>query len=167
MKYIVNTGNLTVNVEISEDSNGLHVRVDGKPMDISVEADRSFSKLLMLLDSRAYDTEVFRDNGRTSVFLLGRRFDCVVEDERLATIREVAGAAAVGSGSEVRAPMPGLVVRIVKGVGEKVKRGESIIIVEAMKMENELPASDDGVIKEVRVEVGQAVDKGDLLITLE
>lgn len=167
MRYIVDTGNLSVKVEIVEDSHGLHVQVDGKPVDISVEANRSYNKLLMLLDSRAYDTEVFRDNGRTSVFLLGRRFDCVVEDERLATIREVVGVAAASAGSEIRAPMPGLVVRIVKGVGEKVKRGESVIIVEAMKMENELPSPEDGVIKEVRVKTGQAVDKGDLLITLE
>jgi biotin carboxyl carrier protein len=167
VKYIVDTGNLSVKVEIVEDGHGLHVKVDGKPMDISVEADRTFNKLLMLLDSRSYDTEVFRDNGRTSVFLLGRRFDCVVEDERLATIRRVAGAAAAGSGCEIRAPMPGLVVRIVKEAGEKVKRGESVIIVEAMKMENELPAPEDGVVKDVRVETGQAVDKGELLIVLE
>jgi biotin carboxyl carrier protein len=167
VKYIVDTGRERFTVEIAESNDGLAVRVDGQPVELSIVSDQSNSKLLMLLNSRSYDTEVFRHNGRTSVFVLGRRFDCVVEDERLASIREVAGAAAVDHGAEIRAPMPGLVVRLVKQVGEPVKRGESVIIVEAMKMENELPAPEDGVIKDIAVTAGQAVDKGDLLITLE
>lgn len=167
MKYVVDTGKERYTVEITENADGLSVKVADQPVDLEVISDQSYNRILMLLNSRSYDTEVFQRNGKTSVFLLGRRFDCVVEDERLASIREVAGVAVAAAGAEVRAPMPGLVVRLNKKVGDAVKRGESLIIVEAMKMENELPASDDGVIKQIHVEPGQTVDKGDLLISIE
>ncbi|MFH2055163.1 MAG: biotin/lipoyl-containing protein [bacterium] len=167
MRYIVNTGNERLAVEITDGSDGLEIKVNDKPVSLSLVAEDQYRHLLLLLDSRSYDTEVFRSNGRTQVFLLGRQFDCLVEDERLAKVREVAGAGAADSGAVVRAPMPGLVVRILKEVGARVKRGESLIIVEAMKMENELKAPATGKIVELHVKPGQAVDKGDLLVTME
>lgn len=167
MRYIVDTGKERLTVEVSEGSGGPTVKVNDKPVALSLVAEEQYRRLLMLLDSRSYDTEVFRSNGFTQVFLLGRQFECVVEDERLAKVREVAGAGAAASGAQLRAPMPGLVVRMLKEAGDEVKRGESLIIVEAMKMENELKAPAAGKITEIHVNTGQAVDKGDLLVTIE
>lgn len=167
MRYLVDTGSEKLTVEITEGSNGPEVVVNDEPISLSLVAENGYRHLLMLLDSLSYDTEVFRSNGRTQVFLLGRQFECRVEDERLARVREVAGAAAAASGARLRAPMPGLVVRILREPGAEVKKGESLIIVEAMKMENELKAPSSGRIVEFQVKQGQAVDKGDLLVTLE
>ena len=167
MKYIVDTGGDRYTVEISEGAEGLEISVNNQPVSLAIVSENRHSKLLMLLDDRSYDTEVFRGNGKTSVFLLGRRFDCVVEDERLAKIREVAGVGAVVRGAEINSPMPGLVVKVLCNVGDQVKQGQSLIIVEAMKMENELKAPVDGVISDINVAAGQAVDKGERLITLE
>jgi pyruvate carboxylase subunit B len=167
VKYLVDAGGERFAVEISEGNSGPVVKVNDEPISLSLVAEDQYRHLLMLLDSRSYDTEVFRTNGRTQVFLLGRLFECLVEDERLAKVREVAGVGAADSGAQLQAPMPGLVVKLLKNVGDEIKRGESLIIVEAMKMENELKAPADGKIVEIHAEVGQAVDKGDLLVTLE
>lgn len=68
---------------------------------------------------------------------------------------------------KIKAPMPGLIRTIKKGVGDSVKIGESLLVFEAMKMENDLRATNSGVIKEIHVDVGDSVDKNQLLITIE
>ncbi|TFH53359.1 MAG: acetyl-CoA carboxylase biotin carboxyl carrier protein subunit [Candidatus Zixiibacteriota bacterium] len=140
--------------------------VDGRPMSNSVVTDQEHHRLLMLLDSRSFDAEVYRSNGVTSVLLAGREFPCIVEDERLVSIRKVAGLTTAGHDTVVKAPMPGLIVRLLKNVGDAVIKGERLLIVEAMKMENELKSPIAGKVKEIHVAVGRPVDKGQILITL-
>jgi biotin carboxyl carrier protein len=65
------------------------------------------------------------------------------------------------------APMPGLVVRVEVEVGQHVKAGQGVVVVEAMKMENELKAPGDGVIAEIRAKTGETVEKGAVLLVLE
>ena len=167
MKYSVLINDQPVVVEITEEGDSVEVRVNGRKISTSVVSDERHQRFLMLLNARAFDTEVYQRNGTTSVLLAGREFECVVEDERLASIRKIAD---LGSGhhvSEVRAPMPGLVVKMLRGIGDRVKRGESLVVVEAMKMENDIKSPSEGTIKEIHVEPGKAVDKGQVLITLE
>ncbi|MFZ2898198.1 MAG: biotin/lipoyl-containing protein [Saprospiraceae bacterium] len=68
---------------------------------------------------------------------------------------------------EIRAPMPGLVLQILAGPGDEVKRGEALLILEAMKMENVIKSPGDGVVGQVSVEKGQAVDKGQVLFRMQ
>jgi biotin carboxyl carrier protein len=68
---------------------------------------------------------------------------------------------------EIRAPMPGLVLQILAGPGDEVKRGEALLILEAMKMENVIKSPGDGVIGQVSVAKGQAVDKGQVLFRMQ
>lgn len=98
--------------------------------------------------------------------LAGYRFEVYVEDER-----EKALASSVQSGREtgeamVRAPMPGLVLGIPHEVGTAVERGQTVAILEAMKMENDLSAPIAGTIKEIRVSKGQTVNQGDVLVVI-
>jgi pyruvate carboxylase subunit B len=89
-------------------------------------------------------------------------------DERQRAIREFAGAAAVSHGPiDETAPMPGLVLKVEVSEGERVERGQGIIVIEAMKMENELKASSAGHVTDIRVAAGQAVDKGQTLLVIE
>jgi len=67
---------------------------------------------------------------------------------------------------DVKAPMPGLILKIRKKVGEKVEQGESVIILEAMKMENDLKASASGIIENILVSEGSAVEKGAVLFSI-
>lgn len=67
---------------------------------------------------------------------------------------------------QVNAPMPGKIVSVKVNVGQSVKKGDVVVILEAMKMENEIVASEDGTIASVNVTAGQSVEAGDILVTL-
>lgn len=75
-------------------------------------------------------------------------------------------AAAPGAGAAEKAPIPGSVLKIVKNVGDSVRRGETVLLLEAMKMENEIHASSDGKVTSMLVSVGQSVNTGDPLFTV-
>lgn len=167
MKYVVSIGDREFAVEISESSGKLTAAVEGRTLDTSVVIEPERHRFLMLLDAQSYDAEVFAANGAVSVFMHGREFDCRVEDQRLADIRRTAGVAARSTSNELRAPMPGLVVRILHAPGDTIRKGQPLLVVEAMKMENELKAPADGTIREIHAAVGKPVEKGALLVTFE
>jgi Acetyl/propionyl-CoA carboxylase, alpha subunit len=105
--------------------------------------------------------------GSYTLWVDGYRFEGEALDERTRAIRDITAAASKSSGpSPVNAPMPGLVVRINVAVGDKVQAGQGVVVMEAMKMENELRASAAGIVKAVHVEVGKAVEKGTMLVEL-
>lgn len=104
--------------------------------------------------------------GRWVVSILGDRFEVDLVDERLERARRHAGGAKATRAPKVlTAPMPGLVVRIPVVPGQEVERGTSLVVLEAMKMENELKAAAPAVIQRIEVRPGQPVEKGDVLIT--
>jgi biotin carboxyl carrier protein len=112
-------------------------------------------------------------DGRSSVEVVidGWRIIVVVESDRRATLRErarrggppVAAAGAV----EVRAVIPGRVASVAVAEGDRVQRGQSVVIIEAMKMQNELRAPRDGTVRRVAVAAGATIELGDLLLVLE
>lgn len=71
-----------------------------------------------------------------------------------------------GAGSPVTAPMPGKVLRVVVSVGAPVKNGDMVLVLEAMKMENEIFAPADGVVKEIRARDGDTVNTGDVMMVI-
>ncbi|MGB5105645.1 MAG: biotin/lipoyl-containing protein [Candidatus Zixiibacteriota bacterium] len=164
MIYIVTINDKEFEVAIADAGDLLAISINGKSVDTSVVSGKNEHHFLMLLNSKSYDAEVFRDNGNTCVFLHGREFDCMVEDQRLVAIRRAAGLRADSGKRELHAPMPGLVMRILKSVGDSVKKGEPLLVVEAMKMENELKSPCDGVVQDIQAVVGKAVDKGAVLV---
>jgi biotin carboxyl carrier protein len=93
------------------------------------------------------------------------RVDAV--DERTRTIREMVGGAELESAKSITAPMPGLVLKVQVEEGQKVQAGQGVVVVEAMKMENELKASADGVVTKIEVSEGDTVDKGAVLVVIE
>ena len=104
----------------------------------------------------------------SEAWVAGQRVRLEVQTEQEARLAAALGASAGGSGSgSLMAPMPGRVVKILVGVGERVEPGTPAIIVEAMKMENELHAPSAGLVRSVAVAVGDTVDAGQLLIELE
>lgn len=100
--------------------------------------------------------------------LEGRAFELRVEDERARHIRELAASAAPAHARlEVRAPMPGLIVKVEVEVGREVEAGDGLVVIEAMKMENELRAEASGTVLEIHVDPGATVDRNDLLAVIE
>lgn len=167
MKYVVTISEKEYEIAIRDNGDDLAIAVDGRDLSTSVISGDNRHQFLMLLDKKSYDTEVFKSNGNLSVFLHGREFDCVVEDQRLVAIRKAAGIKLDTGKKELHAPMPGLVMRVLKSVGDNVRKGDALIVVEAMKMENELKAPTDGTIREIHAVVGRPVDKGAVLITFD
>lgn len=106
--------------------------------------------------------------GRVTLDIEGHRYEVEALDERTHTIRELTARSTPPAGpAPVVAPMPGLVVRITVAPGDHVEAGQGVLMMEAMKMENELRAAAAGTVRAVKVAPGTAVEKGMVLIELE
>ena len=123
----------------------------------------------LLLDGHSYTFAVSRGaDGRWTLLEAGDAVEVDVTDERTRYIRSLAGAGKTQQGGGVlKAPMPGLVVKVLVEPGENVTAGQSLVVLEAMKMENELKAPSAALVGTVSVRAGQAVEKGQALVALE
>ena len=89
-----------------------------------------------------------------------------VEEQTRYIIRTRGGAAGAGGGHTLKAPLPGKITHVAVQVGDAVAAGQALIVIEAMKMENELKAVAPGTVRDVRVAAGQAVNAGDVLVVI-
>ena len=90
----------------------------------------------------------------------------ILEEYARHVIRTRGGAAGGAAGQTIKAPLPGKVTHVAVVVGDPVKRGDTVVVIEAMKMENEFKAAAPGTVTEIRVAPGQAVNSGDLLVVI-
>ena len=165
MKYIVQVGDRRVEVEIEGDG----VTVDGAPVDAHVVDVEGTPVRLVTVGDQVHRVLARRhpERGRYTLSLDGHRYEVEALDERTRTIREMTTAAAGPKGpAPLVAPMPGLVVRVLVQAGDQVVPGQGLVVVEAMKMENELRASAAAAVKAVLVQPGQAVEKGAVLVEM-
>jgi biotin carboxyl carrier protein len=119
----------------------------------------------VLLDGVSYEIQMVESPQGLSAEAAGRRFSVEVRDPRDAS----RGArASLGSGRQnIAAPMPGKVIRVLVNVGDVVDVGQGLVVVEAMKMQNEMKASRPGRVIEIRARGGETVGAGDTLVVLE
>jgi len=167
--YRVELGGQTLVVAVIEREDGLYVRVgDGPERLVQVTMIRDDGELGLLVGGEVLRGLVgTREDGLT-VVLDGQSVDARVLDERAARLASAsAGGRPRTSELTVRAPMPGLVVSVSVDVGQAVARGETLIVLSAMKMQNELTAPSDGIVKEILASAGQTVDQQQVLIRLE
>ena len=165
MKYYVTIGGRTREIEVD----GARLRVDGRPIEADLTRIEG-TELRRLRVGNAYHTLIANRESaahRWAISLGSRTFDVEAVDERTRSIRAMSGVSSEEGPKPILAPMPGLVVRVSVEVGERVSAGQGLIVVEAMKMENELKATSDGVVAAIAVSPGDAVEKGTLLIALE
>jgi biotin carboxyl carrier protein len=105
--------------------------------------------------------------GQYTLSIAGYRFEVEALDERARAIREATRAASASSGpAPLRAPMPGLISRVLVALGDTVAAGQGLVVMEAMKMENELRSPSAGTVRSIAVSPGTAVEKGALLVEL-
>jgi acetyl/propionyl-CoA carboxylase alpha subunit len=106
--------------------------------------------------------------GKYTLWIDGFRFDVEALDERSRAIRELSAATAAPKGpAPLVAPMPGMIVRVNVAEGDVIQAGQGLVVMEAMKMENELRATSGGAVRRVLVAPGTAVEKGTLLLEME
>jgi biotin carboxyl carrier protein len=120
----------------------------------------------LLIGSVSHVVDVSERDGVSVVEVDGESYRVRLEEETRYIIRTRGGRAATG-GQVLRAPMPGKVVLVEVEVGQTVKPGDGLIVLEAMKMENEFRAAAAGTVREIRVQPGQAVNAGDPLVVIE
>jgi pyruvate carboxylase subunit B len=165
LKYIVDVNGRRVTVDLGPDG----ITVDGEHVTAHIEEVDGTPVLLLTSAGTLHRYTVQRrsERGRYSLWSDDHRFEVEALDERRRSIQDLSGAAAKASGpAPLVAPMPGLVVRINVRVGDQVQPGQPLVVMEAMKMENELRATTPGFVSAVRVESGTAVEKGALLVEL-
>ena len=152
-------------VEIEESPEGpLRVRVDGQAVDVDARLEASGSGSL-LLDGVSHVVDQGAGNGETHVVVDGEGFAVQIEGDA-ARRRGGSPDGRSRGGQRLVAPMPGKVVAVLVAVGQAVERGVGLVVLEAMKMENEFRATGSGVVTEIHVSPGQAVNAGDLLVVI-
>ena len=166
MKYYVQVGDETL--EVARD--GEVVEVDGlRAVGQVTEVEGTPVRMVTIGD--AVHRVVARrgpTRGRYTLWLDGFRYEVEALDERSRAIRELSGASEAASGpAPLVAPMPGMIVRVQVQVGDVVQVGQGLVVMEAMKMENELRATTAGTVKAVHVQPATAVEKGTVLLELE
>ncbi len=165
MRYFVEVGESTLEVEVERRPDGSYVvrGPSGQEAPVTTLAERAGMHTL-LVDGHVI--EVLDGDGQAEVKLAGDRVSARAESERERAVAR-AGSSETRSSREVVAPMPGRIVRVACAPGDKVAKGASLVVIEAMKMQNELCAKADGVVRAVRVTPGDTVDRGAVLIELE
>jgi biotin carboxyl carrier protein len=161
MKYFVTVEGREVEVVVD----GERVRVNGEEFEAHLGTIPGTPLRHLLLGDRSLTLAIEpAGRGRWHLARFGDRREVEVVDERTRHIRTLTGQGAQARGpAQLKAPMPGLVARILVEVGQRVEAGAGIVVLEAMKMENELRAAQTGVVRALPVRPGQAVEKGQLL----
>lgn len=166
MKYFVDVNGGEHEVEVRERLGVLTVWVDGEELPVDYcEVDRQGQASLMF-GERSFAVSIEGDRNQNVMTVAGRLFHVEIEDERERAAHAAEREAQKGGGL-VKSVMPGIVVDVMVEVGATVEEGQALLILEAMKMQNEIRATSAGVVKVLHVKAGEAVGSGAKLITIE
>jgi biotin carboxyl carrier protein len=164
VRYSVTVGERTVEVEVQGDT----VLVEGQPISARLAAIPRTPLRQLSLDGRARTFAMLRAADGWTVQFAGEAWLVSVIDERTRQLRDLTGQGKrAAAGGVVKAPMPGLVLRVEVEVGQRVEAGTGVVVLEAMKMENEIHATRAGKIKKIYVSEGAEVRSGSELVEFE
>jgi acetyl/propionyl-CoA carboxylase alpha subunit len=164
MKYITTINEKVYTVEILDDH---RVVVDGTVYEVDFDSISGQPVYSVLVDGQSYEAYVYPGDEGWQVLLHGHLFTAQVEDERERRLRAAAGSRVAERGEYLlKAPMPGLVVSIPVTEGQEVKKGDVLLVLESMKMQNELKSPRDGTVARMRVKPGDSVDQRQTLLSV-
>jgi biotin carboxyl carrier protein len=165
MKLIAELNNEKHEVEFKRDGEKLSASVDGR--EYALEASEVEPDVYLLKhENQIFQIYVAPTEPAAVASLGNHSFEIKIFDpKRLRGAGALAGAA--DGTIEIKTAMPGKVVRIVAEQGAEIRQGESVLVVEAMKMQNEMKSPKDGIVKEIRVAEGATVNAGDVLAIIE
>ena len=166
MGYVAVVGSEQIPVDVFRNPDGeLVVKVEDREYVVDARWTQ-LDLLSLIIDGRSYQVDIHSEKDRHEVLVEGEQFDFELFDERKALLKSAAGLGAEGV-QEIRASMPGKIVKILVAEGDEVQEGDGLIIVEAMKMENEMKSPKAGSITKVGVVEGEIVEAGVLLVVVE
>lgn len=167
MIYDIVISEKTYRVELERKGTRWSGKIDGKAFE--VDAVPTARDILSIVEDSGRAYEVKREralNGELHMLVGSSRYACEVNDPRSLRTRRAAGASTEGP-QKITAPMPGKVVRVIVPQGELVEAGKGVIVVEAMKMQNELKSPKAGKVQKMLVQEGATVNAGDTLAIIE
>jgi len=164
MIYITTVENLEFVIEVLDEH---HIRIGNRILNVDFESVSEQPVYSLLLDGQSYESFVSQGDEDWQVLLRGRQYQVKVENEREKRLRAAAGGRIAESGELlVKAPMPGLVVSVPVREGQDVEKGQVLIILESMKMQNELKAPRAGKVSRIRTKPGESVEQKQNLLTI-
>lgn len=166
MKYQVTIGEKSFEVDINGDDPT--ITVNGRKVTVDHKRFKGGKLHSLLADNVKFEFDLERSNGGYDIWHSKGSMFAEVVDEKTNRLRKLmGGTGGAAKLAQLKAPMPGLVVAVQVEPGQEVKKGDGLVIVEAMKMENELKATGAGKVKEIKVKQGQAVEKNEVLVVFE
>jgi biotin carboxyl carrier protein len=164
MKYEIETDGQTFSVELSDESGQGVAIIDGSPVEFDLNEPEP-GIYTLLIANQVLEARTVGNATQTSldVILRGRRIQLRITDPR----RRRRGALTVAGKIELKATMPGRVVRWLCQPGDGLSEGQGVVVLEAMKMQNEVRSPKSGTITDIRVKPGQTVETGAVLAVIE
>jgi biotin carboxyl carrier protein len=164
MKYYATVDERTYEIEINQLG---ELCIDGECAEVDFQSIGGTSIYSLLLGNASYEALVEERDDCFEVLVQGTLYHVCVEDERMRRLKQAAKGFAPPSGEiGIRAPMPGSIVDVPVQEGQAVEEGSVLVILESMKMENELRAPRAGVVSQVRVQNGQNVEQNETLVAI-
>jgi biotin carboxyl carrier protein len=169
VKFRARVGDREFEIEVRAEGGRYVVRSGSVEREVSLEKAGPGLVRALLGERRVDFGWEPREEGGGRVLLEGTPFDVELADAGAALAADALAAAAreTRRAAEVRAPIPGLVTRILVEPGQAVRKDQPVLCLDAMKLENEIPAPRDGVLREVAVRAGQPVEKDQILFVVE
>ena len=167
MAFIAKLGEQSYTVEIEESGRSVYrVSVDGNEflVDGKKTGRTNFS---LIVDNRSFEIEVDNTDDEYRVLVDGRNYRIHLVDERRVRVGAAQSGLQLQGRQMVSVPMPGKIIAVLVAIGDAVEMGQGLVIVEAMKMENEVRSPISGEVKEIKVKPGDTVEGGALLVIVE
>lgn len=164
MNYITSVNGHEFSVEIIDDH---HLNLNGQLLEIDFGTIANQPVYSLIIGGKSYEAYVYPGDDGYQVLLKGRSYSAKVEDEREKRLR-AAGGSSVSESSDfhLKSPMPGMVVALPVAEGEIVSKGQVLVILESMKMQNELRSPRDGKLSRVKVKPGDRVEQRQTLLSV-
>jgi biotin carboxyl carrier protein len=164
MKYITTVNGKEYVIEINQEH---EITVNGEKHQIDFQQLHGDGPLSLIIDNHSLEAIVDERGQSWEVLLNGELYTVNVQDERAYRLAKARGQLLDDAETVViRSPMPGLILDVLVEAGDAVQEGQTVVILESMKMENELRAARDGVVTQVTVEKGHSVEKNQELVTI-
>ena len=164
MRYIATSDEREILIEIHDEH---HITVDGVDYEIDFESVSEHTVYSLLANNNSYEALVYESEEGWQVLLHGSQYVLLVEDEREKRLRaSLGGGPAENVDFHLRAPMPGLIVSVPVSEGQNVEKGDVLVVLESMKMQNQLKSPRPGKISRVQIKPGDSVEQRDTLLSV-
>jgi biotin carboxyl carrier protein len=164
MKYVATSGEREILIEILDEH---HITMDGVDYEIDFETISEQTVYSLLANNNSYEALVYESEEGWQVLLHGSQYVLLVEDERERRLRaSLGGGPPENVDYHLRAPMPGLIVTVPVSEGQTVEKGDVLVVLESMKMQNQLKSPRPGEVSRVQVKPGDSVEQRDTLLSV-